>query len=356
MVLPEGTQIAGKVIALRSDRKRRVRSRFNLDFTPFHIPVVQFTSLTLPSGQIIQLSTMPATDGVPVLRYTTTQTMKHKNIVRKEFDAVVRSVRDTVVFFTAAGKGDRILQLAYHQLPWHPQRIEDKTTWLTETLSPLQLSIELSSASSSTEEDGVLEATLDETVSSKGAKAGDALRATLAKPGLVKNRLMPQGTKLVGAVTWAKPSRAFGRNGGLRFGFDHAVLPSGEELPLLAQVSGVDGTAGTPLVVDAEGEVRPETQDKLLVPAILIALAVAPLDPDPGDNDEFIKNAGASNSLGVMGFATGVLYSEANLSAAFGFYGVALSTSDRYLRHGSEVMLVKNTRVELKVSSRELAN
>src|ERR1035437_6913112 len=40
LLLAKGTVVSGEVVALRSDRSRRVRAIMSGDFTPFHTPVV----------------------------------------------------------------------------------------------------------------------------------------------------------------------------------------------------------------------------------------------------------------------------------------------------------------------------
>jgi hypothetical protein len=61
--------------------------------------------------------------------------------------------------------------------------------------------------------------------------------------------------------------------------------------------------------------VKPQPEDKIIVPFLLLGLASAPLNQDPGDNNEFFKNAGASNSLGAAGFIAGITVNRAGVSA-----------------------------------------
>lgn len=57
LVLPAGTLLQGNIVDLAADRKRRIRARFNGDFTPFHQSHVQFHSMTLPSGETVPFET-----------------------------------------------------------------------------------------------------------------------------------------------------------------------------------------------------------------------------------------------------------------------------------------------------------
>ena len=52
LVIPAGTALLGNVVKLNPDRSRRIHSRLRGDFTPFHVPVVQFDQLVLPDGSL----------------------------------------------------------------------------------------------------------------------------------------------------------------------------------------------------------------------------------------------------------------------------------------------------------------
>jgi hypothetical protein len=355
LVLPRGTIVTGTITAFRSDRAKRIRSAFNLDFTPFHIPIVQFTQVKLPSGQTIPIALTPATDGAPLIHLAASPAHKKRNIFHREFDSAVQFTRDSIVFFVGPGRGDRLLQLAYHQLPWHPQRIEKGTAWTAETSQSITLpQTSTPEAPAPSNSPGwTIEATLNEPLSSATAKPGEPIHATVATPVYNPDHTLaiPQGATLVGNITQAKPSRQFGRSGALRFEFHQLILPSGQHQNITVNLAATDSSTTQTLAIDNEGNVKPAPQDKIIVPAILLAFAVAPLDPDPGDNDEFFKNAGASNSLGTAGFIAGIAANSANVSAGFGFYGAALSINDRWIRHGAEVVFPRDSRIVLQTVS-----
>jgi len=111
---------------------------------------------------------------------------------------------------------------------------------------------------------------------------------------------------------------------------------------------GGDSASQHELAVDSEGEVQSKPQDKVVVPLLLLGLAAAPLNPDPGDNDEYFKNGAASNSLGLPGFVAGIAVNRVELSAGFGFYGASLSIYDRWIKRGTDVNFPQNTRVILQ--------
>src|SRR5580658_1993474 len=67
LVIPAGSMLLGNVVKLNPDRSHRIHSRLWGDFTPFHIPVVQFDQLVLADGSVQPVVSQNATDGAPVL-------------------------------------------------------------------------------------------------------------------------------------------------------------------------------------------------------------------------------------------------------------------------------------------------
>jgi hypothetical protein len=345
LIIPKQTVFTGTVIALRPDRAKRIRSRFNLDFTPFRIPVVRFTQITLAGGATLPIETDAVTDGATIVHFTRSSSPKQQSFIRREFDSAIHLVGDTVVFFTAQGRGDRVLQLVYHQLPWHPQRIDRGTTWAVETGKPF--TVPLAAMPQVDAATGLADGP------SKNQPSSRTIEATLtdvAAPVFNDDHAVaiPQGALLIGTISEAQLSRRFGRSGTLHFAFHQIDFPSGAQQPITLNLGGGDSATRQKLVVDSEGEVKPKPQDKLAVPFLLLGLALAPLVPDPGDNDEFVKNGAASNSLGLPGFITGIAVNSMELSAGFGFYGASLSIYDRWIKRGADVNFPRNTRIILQ--------
>jgi hypothetical protein len=363
LVIPKNTHVTGAVIALRPDRSRRIRSRFNLDFTPFRIPVVRFTQITLAGGATLPIETVAVTDGATIVHFARSQSRKRQNFIRREFDSAIHIIGDQTVFFTGPGRGDRLRELLYHQLPWHTQRIESGTTWTVETEKPFTVPRPITSevpsdagrdagASTNHLTSWTIEATLNDAISSATAKTGQTVHATVAAPVFNDDNTLaiPQGAILIGTVSQTQSSRSFGRSGTLRFAFHQIVLPSGAEQLVTSDLVEGDSASQHPLAVDSEGAVKPKPQDKVVVPLLLLGLAAAPLHPDPGDNDEFVKNGAASNSLGLLGFITGIAVNSKGVAVGFGFYGASLSIYDRWIKRGTEVNFPRNTRVILQTA------
>jgi hypothetical protein len=366
LILPAKTIVNGTVVALRNDHAHRVTAGLRADFTPFRIPVVQFSSITLADGSLLPIATGTATDGAPIYRLVAPPPRKG-GFIHQQWDDGVQVLRDKLAIFTAPEKGDRLLQLLYTQLPYHPQRIQKGTAWTVETSEPVTLPPQTSDnaiaesptppAPPVTQSDAatswIIQAYLGEQVSSATSKSGQEIKATVAEPIYNPDHTIavPQGATMIGSITKAKAARSFGRAGALHFDFRQLILPNGDAQNVQASLTGADSASPQKLALDSEGQVKPKPQDKLIVPFILLTLAARPLDYDHGDN-ALGKNAVASNSLGVIGFIVGTAAGQRNLAAGIGYYGAAISIYERWIKRGREVTFARDTRLILQTTPR----
>ena len=139
LALPERVTVSGQVTAFQPNNSLRRDARLNGDFTPYRKPVVQFESATLPGGTSMPFAATRATDGAPILHLAPRPARPRRAFIVQEIALLKSQIHDTVQAVVAPGLGDRLLQLLYHQLPYHPQRIEAGTSWVCELTSPLTL-------------------------------------------------------------------------------------------------------------------------------------------------------------------------------------------------------------------------
>jgi hypothetical protein len=361
VALPAGTRLTGSIIALQPDKPRRVDARLNADLTPFHHPVVRFDHAELANGTSIALLTSQASDGAPLLHLTAPLQGKKRSLIGEQWDGLRQRMNDTKQAILGPDKGDRLLQLLYSQLPYHPERVETGTAWscvLTEAikLQPATGShsaalIETKNQDPTEKPSLLLHAYLNQELSSKDAKAGQSFNATIAEPlrGPNDSLLVPEGAVLVGAVTRAHPAKSFGRGGVLRFDFRQLRLPEGERKQINGSLAGTDSAAGTKLQMDAEGEVKPQSQSKVLVPLALGLLASRPLD---SDSSQLAGATVGSNGLGFAGRIVGMASASRNLAAGIGFYGTAVSVYRRWIQRGKDVEFPKYNRIDVEISER----
>ena len=95
--------------------------------------------------------------------------------------------------------------------------------------------------------DSTVHARLTTPLSSGTAKKGQSVEAFLAQPVFSPDHklILPEGTRLSGAVTFAHRARWFHRGGQLRFNFQHTDLPPGIARPALQQQAVVMKTLAT---------------------------------------------------------------------------------------------------------------
>ena len=366
LVIPAGSLLLGNVVKLNPDRSHRIHSRLWGDFTPFHIPVVQFDRLVLPDGSTQPVISQNATDGAPVLHLSAAPSGTRRSFLARQLYLAKQQVKGAVALVTAPGRGDRLVQAFYRQLPYHPERIESGTAWTVSLEKPLSLrpdtfTAELGPAPSKGflsqrvdtpalhERSWQLHAYLEETISSAQKKPGDTFEAVVSEPifDAGHNLSVPQGSQLVGIVTQAKPARWFGRSGKLRFSFRELKFPDGPSQHVEGALTGADASKSSDLQLDAEGGVQSKSRKGAAVPLALTFLAGRALDDDGSLAG---NSAVASNGFGIVGRVVGIVASSRNLSAGIGFYAAALSFYERWVARGHDVTFPRDTRIEVTTS------
>jgi hypothetical protein len=374
LALPSGITLRGRVVRLDPDRSRRIHSSLRGDFTPFHVPVLQFDQVSLPDGTVEPISCTYGKDGMVILRLSPPPGQKKGSLIRRQISDLRHRAKDAAALFTAPGRGDRLVQFIYTQLPYHPQRIEAGTTWAVELTQPLRLNVEDHSPrtlreSIASEHQGMVSASgsdpaisparesgewrlrayLQQMISSAQAKPGDTFQAYVAEPVFNVDHaiVVPQGSVLTGEITRAKAARSFGRQGKLRFRFKELKLPSGFSQPVEGVLTGVDTNKSANLQADPEGGIQPQSQNRVVVPLILSLLAGRAFDDD---ENQLLNNGVASNGFGILGRVAGLAASSGNVAAGIGIYGAALSFYDLWLARGHDVVFAKDTRVEITIA------
>ena len=356
LAVGENTLLRGRVVALEPDRKARWHGRLLGDFTPFHTPEVQFDALVLPSGPLA-IAAPTAVDGAPVLRLSAPGVTPKRSLIAREWAMVRSRLHDQVAFFTDPGRGERALQLLYHQLPYHPERIAAHTAWSFELSAPLELpdpppaapQVARSVPRTGSPETWAVDALLARNLTSATAKAGDPVQALVVEPvyDMEEQLVVPQGSTLIGKVTSAKAARSFGRNGKLRFTFQQVRFPEGFNRQVEGSLGGASTEKSQDLTLDAEGTITPRNQASAIAPLLLTLLAGRALDSD----GNLTAQAGvASNGFGLVGRIVGMAAGKRNLAAGIGFYAAGLSFYENFLRSGRDVVFPKDTRIEIETT------
>lgn len=351
IVIPVGAEVKGTVSALTPDVKARRSAWFNGDFTPLRIPVVQFTSLTLPDGRTVALSAAPATRGAPRVKIMSVAA-KHESLMRQLYDQGLLQLKQTKETITAPGKKERLTDFVYSQLPYHPQRILRDTEWTFDLTAPLELGGQAkwqAAEKPDTQTDPNLlhlHAYLAKELSSASAVTGERFDAVVTEPLYAADHSVevPVGAVLVGQVTEAAPARRFGRDGKLRFVF--------RELKGAEHQDGIEGNVtsamanqNAPLALDAEGGFKPAQKNRLVDPLMLAFLGTRSLD---GENEQqTVRDTVSSNGFGLAGRIAGAASGSRNVATGFGMYALAVSVYRNYIARGKDVQFARDTQIEI---------
>jgi hypothetical protein len=380
LVIPANTIVTGSVVDLRADRSRRVRAMLGGDFTPFRTPEVRFTHILLTDGTSIPFRSDVATKGTQIYRAVSPPPAKG-GVLWQQFNAGLTVARSDLAAFIAPGKGDRLLQFIYSQIPYHPQRIEKGTSWTIETSVPIEVPIQPETASSAsasptrrphfwepqvatppTPDAGawIIQANLEENLSSETSTKGQSIRATVAEPIYNEDHTVaiPQGATLIGTVSRAQPARKFGRTGVLSFNFTQLAVPEKEMQTVETKLTGADSAQD--IALSSEGQAKSKARDKIAIPLLLAVMASRPLDQDCGHrggcNTGASKNGvGGAAGLGLIGTVIGIAGGSPNVAAGIGYWGAARAIYSRWIARGQKIAFAKDTRIVVETTPRRSA-
>ena len=358
LLLPTGTEVQGIVAATPSaDRSTRVNAKFDGDFTPLRAPVIRVTQLVLASGVVVPVAAEGGMRDAATISLTphppkTSIVGKIKSAIHGQIQQVHDTIHDP-------HKGDRVKQLLYRQLPYHPQRMWAGSQFDAVLREPLQLppssaSVPMPHASAVELTSGTMQARLTAGVTSASAKKGDPVLATLIAPfcnphGQV---MLPSGTSLNGVVLQARGARSFGRSGRLRFAFRSIGAPAaagGASQRIEGSLSSIQGLNGQNIAMDAEGGARAQPdQGRFLAPLVLGVMAAASQDEDGG----IARQGVTSNGFGLLARVVTMVAASRNASTGFAAFAFSKSVYRRYIARGHEVSFPKNTELAVDLSRR----
>src|ERR1700722_3404614 len=181
IALPANSLVNGHIASLHPAVRDRRTARWNGDFTPLRVADVVFDQLTSPRGETVGIQTLGADQGVQTLRIAPGKAARH-SIIRAQLDAIKSEVTNSIQVFSAPGKADRFQQILWHQLPWHPQRLEKDSEWSFELVSPILIpgtaaAVKAEPASEKLTGARTLRAHLNRPISSRSDKRGSIIEA-----------------------------------------------------------------------------------------------------------------------------------------------------------------------------------
>lgn len=374
MVIPAGSELTGKVSeVIPASKTRRTEAMLDGDFTPLRTAQVEFDTLILKDGTRRTLDTTVSPAILNVVRLVSQnerRERKKNGLVSRAKAQAGQEWRQGLEQIKAPGKLHRakayLEQMALAESPYRRQYLPAGAFYDAELQQPLDCgpalvpAEELGHVGDIPPPDSMVDARLLTPLSSATAHAGTPVSAVTTKPlfSSEKQLLLPVGTQLEGVVVQARPARRMHHDGQLRFVIRRLELPSGTSELVDASIQGLEVGRQSNLALDAEGGARvKESKKRYLTTALSLAIATSTMDLD---SEHHVHNhAGDPGNRGVaggsgfrlIGMALGFGVQSKLLGQVLGFYGAAWSVYSHFLTRGQNVVLAKDTPMEIGFGS-----
>ena len=398
-VIPAGSVATGHVKNVAPvSGLRRTMAYANGDLTPFRQYEVTFDAVTLPDGRQVPVKTtvMPGTAEVVHL-VSNPAKQQEKGAAGQAADRAKAEAKGKIAEakqqahegwakLTAPGKMHRLKEFVVAQSPYRRQYAQPGTRFVADLEAPLDFgattrtSEQLASVGSEPTPDSTLKARLVAEVSSATATRGTPVSAILTEPlySPTHQLILPADSRLVGEVIKAKAARKLHHNGELRVVFER-IETSDEGLQALAQVQketqaraersqaqsqaqsqamignleGVEVDKRANIQLDEEGGARTtDSKTRYLSSGLAVVLAAAASHTEVEHGTTEMAGPGVRTAAGGAGFRlTGALLSlvakSTPVSVALGAYGASTSIYANFLSRGHDVILPKDTPLEI---------
>ena len=378
VVLPADSKVFGRISGRHSvSGQARAAAMFNGDLTPLKAAEVTFTDVETPDGRDFQIETNATERTARVVRIAGENAKPHRSL-KQRIAAAFQWTREQAVATLAMGnKSDRMRQMLYQQVPFHPQELWAGTQFDAELTQTLEVTGQPVHAPEPTADlsglklTGSIEARLLNPLDSATAQPGMPVEAILTQPlfesessvpatsGAEQQRtpsahphgklLLPEGTRLIGAVVRARSAGMFGHNGSLRMTFRKAELPAGDERVVHGHLTAAEGQANANIRIDDEGGAKATNgAARFLTPLSLGSLQAVRDSAGSG----LVREALAGNGLDMLTRVVGTAFSDGGLITGFGYYEMGKVVFDQWIARGHDVVFPRNTRVEIELAQR----
>jgi hypothetical protein len=395
-VIPAGSVATGRVKSIASvPGLRRAMAYTNGDFSPYRRYEVTFDMVTLPGGKQLPITTtvMPGTAEVVHL---VSNPAKQKGVAGQAADRAKAEAkgkiqeakaqaRESWDKLTAPGKMHRLKEFLLAQSPYRRQYLQPGTRFVADLDAPLafgettRTSEQLAAVGSEPVPDSTLKARLVAEVSSATATRGTPVTAILTEPlySPTHQLILPANSRLVGEVIKAKSARKLHRNGELRVVFERietseeatqalaqlqiqaqaqaerSQAPAERTQAMIGNLEGVEVDRRANIQLDEEGGAHTTTsKTRYLSSGLAVVLAAAASHTEVEHGTTEMAGPGVRTAAGGSGFRlTGALLSlvakSTPVSVAIGAYGASMSIYANFLSRGHDVILPKDTPLEI---------
>lgn len=367
-VIPAGTAAEGHVTAIDPvSAKRRSLAYANGNFSPFHKYEITFDTLTFPDGKQLPIKTTVSPGIAEVVHLVSDPAKeKQKNAAARAVDNAKQEAKDKVhdamTEIDSPGRMERLKEFLLARSPYRRQFIERGTRFNASLDTPLDFGVatrtseQLSAIGGAPANDTLLHARLVLGVNSATASRGTPVLALLTEPLFSADHhlLLPADTRLIGQVVQVKPARHLHRNGELRFIFEHIETPEGSLRAMQGSLEGVEVDRAAGMKLDEEGGTRAtDSKTRYLSTGFAIAMAAVAAHPDAERGttdtagDPGVRAGAGESGLGLAGALLSYAARSSPISIAFGAYGASASIYSNFLSRGHEVVLPKDTPMEI---------
>jgi hypothetical protein len=353
----------------------------------------------LPDGKQLPITTTVMPGTAEVVHLVSNPAKKPGTVDRAKTEAkgkiaeAKQQAREGWQKLTAPGKMQRLKEFLLAQSPYRHQYLQPGTRFVADLGAPLEFGTttrtgeQLATVGTEPTPDSTLKARLVAEVSSATASRGTPVTALLTEPlySPTHQLIFPANTRLVGQVVKAQPARKLHRNGELRVIFER-IETSEEALQAQAQLQqqaqaqaersqaqversqaqaersqamignleGVEVDKRSNIQLDEEGGAHTTTsKTRYLSTGLAVMLAAAASHTEvEHDGTTEMAGPGVRTAAGGSGFRlTGALLSlvakSTPVSVAIGAYGASMSIYANFLSRGHDVILPKDTPLEI---------
>lgn len=365
IVLPAGTPVNGHVAKIENaSRGVRIRRILGGDFTPPRRAILQFDMLVPSDGPPIPIHAS-ATEGTErvVLRVADTS---RPNAASRAGEEIARDARQAASIVTAPNKKERLKVAVIRALPYHPLILARGTTYSARLVSRLEFGAATPAARAAPgampAPESILHAQLVTAVGSADSVPGTRIEAVLTQPVFSSDGalILPEGSRLAGAVTFTKRARRFHRHGQLRFLFETVQAPDRTSETLLASLHAVESAQRDRVSVDEEGGAKSSSSKARFAAPALAALALAGsmhgrLDYDTDGAGPEMQYGGASSGavagflgLGLVGLGVNQLGRYATITTAA--LGLARTGYSTIFGKGRDISFPADTPIQVQLA------
>ena len=383
-VIPAGTVAVGRVTKIGPvSRAKRALAYSNGNFSPFHEYAVSFETLKLPDDKELAIKTAVSAGAAEVVHLVShPEEEKQKSAAGRTTDRAKKETRNKIQEtkgeahqawekLTAPGKLQRLKQLLLSQLPYRRQYLEPGTRFNASLTDPLEFGEEartkeeLAAIGSTPSPGSLLHARLAAEVSSATASRGTPVAAVLTQPLYSQDHklLLPADSRLIGEVLQAKPARKLHHNGELRVIFERIETPEGTTQGMQGSLEGMEVDRAARMKLDEEGGAHAtDSKTRYLSTGLTILLAAAAAHPDAehgttdAAGDPGVRSAAGGSGFRLAGAVISLAAKSTPVSIAFATYGASTSIYSNFLSRGRDVVLPKDTPLEIGFGNLHQAN